>query len=338
VTPGYIRAATYPMSTDKSVISVKNLTKEYGAFRAISDLTFEVMKGEVLGFLGPNGAGKTTTMKILTCFIAPTSGTANILGHDVFDSPLEVRKHIGYLPESAPLYTDMAVLEYLEFIAEVRGVARDQLRPKIKRITDLCGLSDRLGSEIRTLSKGYRQRVGLAQAMVHEPPILILDEPTSGLDPNQIVEIRDLIRQIGRERTVILSTHNLPEVQASCDRVLIVNKGKIAATGTPEELQAGKGSHYFITLELADEAASTAARVALAALEGVTKTTETEREGKAVSFRVEAKGPDLRAQIFRLAVDRSWTLLELRAQAINLEDIFRQLTRDAAPAGTEKAA
>ena len=326
------------MSTDKAVITVRNLTKEYGAFRAISDLSFEVMKGEVLGFLGPNGAGKTTTMKILTCFIAPTSGTASVLGHDVFENALEVRKQIGYLPESAPLYTDMAVLEYLEFIAEVRGVGADVRRAKIKRITDLCGLSDRLGSEIRTLSKGYRQRVGLAQAMVHEPPILILDEPTSGLDPNQIVEIRELIRQIGKERTVILSTHNLPEVQASCDRVLIVNRGKIAATGTPEELQAGKGSHYFVTFELPDDAAAAAAKTALAALAGVTRTVETEREGKAASFRIEANGPDLRSQLFRLAVDKGWTLLELRAQAINLEDIFRQLTRDAEPATTPKAA
>jgi ABC-2 type transport system ATP-binding protein len=333
------------MSTDKAVITVKNLTKEYGALRAISDLSFEVMKGEVLGFLGPNGAGKTTTMKILTCFIAPTAGTASVMGHDVFESSLEVRRQIGYLPESAPLYTDMAVLEYLEFIAEIRGVRADVRRAKIKRITDLCGLSDRLGSEIRTLSKGYRQRVGLAQAMVHEPPILILDEPTSGLDPNQIVEIRELIKQIGKERTVILSTHNLPEVQASCDRVLIVNRGKIAATGTPEELQAGRGSRYFVTFDLPEatmrtsEGEATAAiHGALEALQGVTRVVETERDDKAVSFRIEANGPDLRSPLFRLAVEKSWTLLELRAQAINLEDIFRQLTRDAEPAGTEKAA
>jgi len=336
------------MSTDKAVITVKNLTKEYGAFRAISDLSFEVMKGEVLGFLGPNGAGKTTTMKILTCFIAPTSGTASILGNDVFESPLEVRKKIGYLPESAPLYTDMAVLEYLDFIAEVRGIAAGDRRAKIKRITDLCGLADRLGSEIRTLSKGYRQRVGLAQAMVHEPPILILDEPTSGLDPNQIVEIRELIKQIGKERTVILSTHNLPEVQASCDRVLIVNRGKIAATGTPEELQAGKGSHYNVTFDLPGgvatyrstegDGAATTIRGALSALGGVTRVAETERDEKTVSFRVEANGPDLRAQLFRLAVDKSWTLLELRAQAINLEDIFRQLTHGGEAGDTKKAA
>jgi ABC-2 type transport system ATP-binding protein len=261
------------------------------------------------------------------------------LGFDVFENPLEVRRNIGYLPENAPLYTDMAVLEYLEFIAEVRGVAAGERNAKIKRITDLCGLSDRLGSEIRTLSKGYRQRVGLAQAMVHEPPILILDEPTSGLDPNQIVEIRDLIRQIGKERTVILSTHNLPEVQASCNRVLIVNRGKIAATGTPEELQAGKGSHYFVTFEVGDDGAAGPMKEALAALEGVTRTTETEREGKAVAFRIEAKGPDLRGRIFQLAVERHWTMLELRTQAINLEDIFRQLTVDAGGASsTQKAA
>ena len=327
------------MSTDKAVITVKNLTKQYGDFRAISDLTFEVMKGEVLGFLGPNGAGKTTTMKILTCFIAPTEGTARVMGYDVFESPLDVRRNVGYLPESAPLYTDMAVLEYLEFIAEVRGVPADVRNAKLKRMTDLCGLSDRLGSEIRTLSKGYRQRVGLAQAMVHEPPILILDEPTSGLDPNQIVEIRQLIKEIGKERTVILSTHNLPEVQASCDRVLIVNRGKIAATGTPEELQAGKGSHYFVTYELpADEGAPAAAKEALGGLGGVDRVIETGREDRATSFRIEARGDDLRAALFRLAVDKSWTLLELRMQAINLEDVFRQLTLDEGGGPAKKAA
>ncbi|MBI2894652.1 MAG: ATP-binding cassette domain-containing protein [Deltaproteobacteria bacterium] len=326
------------MASEKAVITASGLTKTYGEINAIQNLAFEVRKGEVLGFLGPNGAGKTTTMKILTCFLAPTSGSATVAGHDVFESPLEVRKNVGYLPENAPLYTDMSVLEYLEFIAEVRGVGAAQRHAKIKRITDLCGLGDRLGSEIRTLSKGYRQRVGLAQAMVHEPPILILDEPTSGLDPNQIVEIRELIREIGRERTVILSTHNLPEVQASCNRVLIVNRGKIAATGTPEELQEGKGHNYFVTLDLGGaDGAAKGAEAALGALEGASRAVETEREGTHVSFRLEAKGPDLRGRIFKLAVEKGWTMLELRTQAINLEDIFRQLTVDA-DRSTKKAA
>ena len=224
------------------MIEARALTKHYGPIHALDDASFEVRRGEVLGFLGPNGAGKTTTMKILTCFIAPTSGTALIGGVDVFDDPLEVRRMVGYLPETTPLYTDMRVLEYLDFVAKMRGFNHADGRKRIQKVVEETSLSEVIGQEIRSLSKGFRQRVGLAQALVHEPPILILDEPLSGLDPNQAAEIRELVRQIGRERTIILSTHNLPEVQMTCGRVLIVSRGKIVANDTPDELKAAVAS------------------------------------------------------------------------------------------------
>ena len=327
---------------DTAIITVEGLRKNYGTRVAVDGITFQVNKGEVLGFLGPNGAGKTTTMKILTCFIAPTAGTARVSGFDVFESPLEVRRTLGYLPENAPIYGDMTVVEFLEFVSEVRDVPLDGRKKKIKRVTDICGLGDRLGQEVRTLSKGFRQRVGIAQAMVHEPPILILDEPTSGLDPNQIVEIREVIKEIGRERTVILSTHNLPEVQASCDRVLIVNKGKLVADGKPSELSvAQKGHRYTVAiLRPTDGMYADADRVrqTWGGVEGVKDARVTDGEPGTIAFMLTGGKEDLRPTLFQTAVDRGWTLVELRRETVALEDIFRGLTIEGDPAQKAEAA
>jgi ABC-2 type transport system ATP-binding protein len=321
------------------MIRVDDLSKDYGSVRAVDHITFEVRSGEVLGFLGPNGAGKTTTMKILTCFQAPTSGSVKVAGFDVTDQSLEVRRRIGYLPEDTPLYRDMLVYDYLEFIAEVRGVDREHRKDKIREITKLCGIAQHLGRPIGELSKGYRQRVGLAQAMVHDPEILILDEPTSGLDPNQIVEIRSLIKEIGKQKTVILSTHILPEVQATCSRVVIIAGGKLVADGTPEELSSReKGDRYFVTIEGAPS--PEVVRAKLMAIEGVTRC-EAGKHLRAVDekaapgthspsfdFTLDAgqTGTDLRREIFRAVVASNWTLLELTRKAASLEDIFRKLT------------
>src|SRR4051794_3154839 len=232
------------------MIQVENLTKDYGPTRAVDRVTFNVRKGEVLGFLGPNGAGKSTTMKMLTCFLAPTGGTAKVAGFDVFDNSLEVRQRIGYLPEDTPIYRDMTVLEYLRFAAEMRGMDQARADLRIREIGGRCGLTENAGKLVGELSKGFRQRLGLAQAMLHDPDILILDEPTSGLDPNQILEIRSPIKEIGREKTVILSTHILPEVQATCSRILIISGGKLVADGTPEALRAReKGGRYRVVVE-----------------------------------------------------------------------------------------
>ena len=223
------------------MIDARDLTKHYGAVTALKNATFQVHRGEVVGFLGPNGAGKTTTMKILTCFIAPSGGTAHVGGADIFEDPIAVREAIGYLPENTPLYREMLVLEYLEFVGKMRGLSGAGLQARLRRVAEETSLGEVIGKSIGELSKGFRQRVGLAQALIHEPPVLILDEPMSGLDPNQAAEIRELIREIGRERTVILSTHNLAEVQVTCGRVLIISEGEIVADDTPEELAARGG-------------------------------------------------------------------------------------------------
>ena len=328
--------------SDTAIITVEGLRKNYGARVAVDGISFHVNKGEVLGFLGPNGAGKTTTMKILTCFIAPSSGTARVSGFDVFESPLEVRKTLGYLPENAPIYGDMTVVEFLEFVSEVRDVPIGERKRKIKRVTEICGLGDRLGQEVRTLSKGYRQRVGIAQAMVHEPPILILDEPTSGLDPNQIVEIREVIKEIGRQRTVILSTHNLPEVQASCDRVLIVNKGKVVADGKPSELSvAQKGHRYTVAILRPKEgmyADTDRVRQTWGGVGGVTDARVTEGEAGTIAVMLTGGKEDLRPTLFQTGVDRGWPLVELRRETVALEDIFRGLTVDSDGAAKAEAA
>ena len=309
------------------MIRVENLTKDYGTFRAVDKVTFNVRKGEVLGFLGPNGAGKSTTMKMLTCFLAPSAGTAQVAGHDVFDQSLEVRKRLGYLPEDTPLYRDMTVREYLEFAAEMRGMDPSRRTARIKEVGGRCGLSDVAGKLVGELSKGFRQRVGLAQAILHDPDILVLDEPTSGLDPNQIVEIRRLIKELGEEKTVILSTHILPEVQATCSRILIISGGKLVADDTPEALRAReKGSRYRLLVE-SNGVSQDAIRDKLATIHGVARCERLATEAGAHAFALDAgTTDDLRRSIFRAAVDNHWPLLELVRESVSLEDVFRHLT------------
>ncbi len=310
------------------MIEAQGLTKHYGSVVAVEDATFEVKRGEVVGFLGPNGAGKTTTMKILTCFIAPSDGSARVSGADIFEDPIAVRQAIGYLPENTPLYTEMFVLEYLEYIARMRGLRGAQSDSRIRAVVEETALGDVIGKSIGELSKGFRQRVGLAQALVHEPPVLILDEPMSGLDPNQAVEIRELIREIGRERTVILSTHNLAEVQVTCGRVLIISQGRLVADDTPDELAARGGKPRFIaTVQKNDHSASQLTDV-FSSIESVQ--TVDGRPGAAADELVVEIVPkanqDLRADIFRAAVAANLVLLGLEQRGENLEDVFRQLT------------
>src|ERR1700682_6555676 len=233
------------MSTDV-MIYASDLSKSFGSFRAVDRINFEVRRGEVVGFLGPNGAGKSTTMRILTCFIAPTAGTAKIKGHDVFEEPLAVRQCLGYLPQRAPLYLEMSVYEYLRFAADLRNIDHSTFKKRARNVVEVCGLAQVLGKEIRHLSHGYRQRVGLAQALIHDPPILILDEPTSDLDPNEKAEFLDYLKQIGKERTVMLSTHNLAEVEASCARAIIVSRGRIVADGPLDEIRAKSGRMRYV--------------------------------------------------------------------------------------------
>ncbi|MEW6535934.1 MAG: ATP-binding cassette domain-containing protein [Candidatus Auribacterota bacterium] len=308
------------------MIEVKNLTRNYGTTIAVNDVSFSVKKGEVLGFLGPNGAGKTTTMKVLTCFMPPTSGTATVDGFDILEDPLAVRERIGYLPESTPLYTDMMVEDYLSYIAEMRRIPQAQRASRIKRMIDVCSLRGVLKKDIGALSKGYKQRVGLAQAMIHDPAILILDEPTSGLDPNQIIEIRQLIKELGKEKTIILSTHILPEVSATCDRVMIINEGKLVASGTPDELQneaAGDSVLYVAITAKQSDIESTFANI------NVIKASECiSHSGGRYSYRlvIDKSQKDCGASVFQLAVERGWVLSEIRSEQLSLEDVFLKLT------------
>ena len=314
-------AATNGTGTLEGTISVQGLTKTYGPERAVDAITFDVRPGEVVGFLGPNGAGKTTTLKVITGYLNPTEGTVLVDGLDVREDTLSIRRRIGYLPESTPLYREMVTYDYLEFVAAMRGIPKDRRGARIKEMTNACGLHEVLGKKIDALSKGYRQRVGLAQAMIHNPPILILDEPTSGLDPNQIVEIRELIRKIGREKTVVLSTHILPEVQASCDRVLIIHRGKIVADGTPQLLQesfvGGHRVHYGVR--------GSADAVGAVLAENDIKIVEQRSVDGEARFLLNAKR-DIRDDLFRLAVQQDWALTDLHREEGNLEDVFRQLT------------
>lgn len=309
------------------MIEVKNLTKFYNENKALSDISFSIQKGEIVGFLGPNGAGKTTTMKILTCFISASSGEAKIAGLDVFEKPDEVRRKIGYLPESNPLYTEMNVYEYLGFIADMHDIAKTKRDDKIKKTIEICGLAPKIRSEISELSKGYKQRVGLAQALIHDPDILILDEPTTGLDPNQIVEIRSLIKQIGKEKTILLSTHILPEVEATCDRVIIINKGEIVASGTPQELKGQGEGQPKIVLHI--EGSEDQSINVLKSISGVTLAKKLKNIGRNINeFEVETeKGLDLRKEINHTLIKNNLELLEMRRDAMSLENIFAKLTK-----------
>ncbi|MFH1810049.1 MAG: ATP-binding cassette domain-containing protein [Pseudomonadota bacterium] len=314
------------------MIEARALSKQYGATRALSELSFNISRGEVVGFLGPNGAGKTTTMRILTGFLRPTSGQALIGGVDVAADPIATRSRIGYLPESAPLYNEMMVADFLRFVANMRNIPLDIRARRLKDIAERCGLMNVLGKDIGQLSKGFRQRVGLAQAMVHDPDLVILDEPTSGLDPNQIVEIRELIKELGREKTVILSTHILPEVQATCDRVMIISDGKLVADDTPDGLAAREtGAVIRVVLKAKNDITIDAAKVesVLGKVAGVRTVTSHEGEGAGtLGYRVQTAGKDdPREGLFRAAVENDLVLLDLHREHISLEDTFRRLTR-----------
>ena len=311
------------MVESQVMVEARSLIKEYGSTRAVDDVSFQVSRGEIVGFLGPNGAGKSTTMKMLTGYLNPTSGQAFVGGIDVAEDPIAAKRMIGYLPESAPLYDEMMVVDFLNYVADIRAIDGAVRRQRLETICHRCGLDSVLGKNVGQLSKGFRQRVGLAQAMVHDPDLLILDEPTSGLDPNQIVEIRDLIRELGREKTVILSTHILPEVQASCDRIMIISGGRMVADDTPEMLSGG-GDGAVVRVVVKD---NPAAATILAAVSGVIAVTAAGEESGGSAFRLRcAPGADPREQIFNEAVRSGMTLIDLHRERASLEDTFRQLT------------
>ncbi|MEM6802585.1 MAG: ATP-binding cassette domain-containing protein [Bacteroidota bacterium] len=305
-------------------ISVKNLSKKYGSQKAVDNISFSVKTGEILGFLGPNGAGKTTTMKILTTYLSATEGEVTIGSYDVMQEADKIKHHIGYLPENNPLYLDMPVLEYLQFMAETQGVAKSDIPGRIATIVSQCGLNVEKHKKIGELSKGYKQRVGLAQALIHDPEILILDEPTTGLDPNQIVEIRNLIKEIGREKTVILSTHILPEVEATCDRILIIKEGNIVADGTPESLSKKAEENFVFRVQIkspkSDALADELRKMEEISLVEVLDSSE----GR---FEITAKmDMPFREKLFNTCVKEGWILTELQVIEASLEDIFRELT------------
>lgn len=308
------------------MIEVERLEKSYGFARALKGISFTVQKGEVIGFLGPNGAGKSTTMKILTGYLLPSGGRASVAGHDVVAASLAVRRCIGYLPESTPLYGEMRVDDYLQFCADIRGVARGKRAAAIARAVELCGLSRVTGKNIVELSKGYKQRVGLAQAIVHEPPVLILDEPTSGLDPNQIVEVRNLIERLGEEHTVVLSTHYLQEVEKSCSRVIVVNQGEIVADGTQEQLLATAPPGALLLRVRGPETAVLAQFREL--LPPHTPVAVTARQADSLDYRIDAPAgtAPIDEALARLVVKNGWDLLGLQRQRASLEDVFRRLT------------
>ena len=308
------------------MIDIKNLTKKFNNETVLDGIEFSVKKGEILGFLGPNGAGKTTTMKIITSFLAPTKGTVEVDGFDTQKDSLATRSKIGYLPEMVPLYEDMLVFEYLRFIAEIRGIEKDEIDEKIRESSKVCGLAKVLTRPIEELSKGYRQRVGLAQAIIHDPDILILDEPTTGLDPNQIVEIRDLIKKIGQEKTIIFSTHILSEASAICDRIIIINKGKIVAKGTPRELktQAESGLIYYIKIKGDKEKVLERLQVIKDVKKVKVKSKESENN---YLYIIEPDNNlDLRENISRTVMTSGWPILHFSKKSVSLEDIFRELT------------
>jgi ABC-2 type transport system ATP-binding protein len=310
------------------MIDVQHLTKRYGEIGAIEDVTFSVAKGEILAFLGPNGAGKTTTMRILTCFMPATSGTATVAGYDVFESPMEVKRRIGYLPETPPLYAEMTVKEYLRFVARLKGLRGKGVGQALDGALQKCALTHVADRLIGNLSRGYRQRVGLAQAIIHNPDVLILDEPTVGLDPKQIIEIRELIRSLGGEHTIILSTHILPEATAVCQKVVIINRGRIVAVDSQERLSAQIRRSEKISLKVArptGDSSEIAGR--LSKIEGVHQVVP--EDGVAGGFVVESDlGRDIREELSRAVVDGGWGLLEIRPITLSLEDVFLRLTTE----------
>jgi len=312
------------------MITVKDLTKRYARTTAVDHISFSVAKGQIVGFLGPNGAGKTTTMRMLTCFFPPTSGTATVAGFDVFEQSLEVRKRIGYLPEAPPLYLEMETIEYLRFVGRLKGLSGPDLEKRVTYVLDRCAIADVKNKLLGKLSKGYRQRVGLAQAIIHNPDVLILDEPTAGLDPKQINETRDLIKSLAGDHTIILSTHILPEVEQTCEQVLIINKGKLVATDSVHNLQARARGAESVLLEVAARTGTFATSPVQARLEkiaGVSRVALKEEFQDSAVFEIEAsKGQLVRGDLARAIVESGWDLNELRPSAMSLEEIFLQLT------------
>jgi ABC-2 type transport system ATP-binding protein len=308
------------------VIEVDHLTKRFGAVKAVDNITFQVEKGEILGFLGPNGAGKTTTMRVLTGFMPATEGTARVCGFDVFEKPLEVKRRIGYLPENPPLYTEMTVDSYLDFVARIKGVDAGERKKRIKEVKNRVSIGEYSKTLVKNLSKGYKQRLGLAQALIHDPEVLILDEPTLGLDPNQIIEVRQLIKNLSGSHTIILSTHILPEVSMTCQRVVIIAQGRIAAVDTPENLTRQLQGAEKFRLEV--KGPESVVKEKIKEIEGVLRIESKRLEGdEACSFIVETElKKDIRGKIARKIVENGYDLLELRTVGMSLEDVFLQLT------------
>ncbi len=301
-------------------VKVSNLIKTYGSQNAVNDISFTAEEGQIIGFLGPNGAGKSTTMKIATCYLPPTSGTIEVCGHDVVENPLEVRENVGYLPEHNPLYLDMYVHEYLRFIGSLHKLSGKFLKERVSEMVELCGLTLEQNKRIEALSKGYRQRVGLAQALIHDPKVLILDEPSTGLDPNQILEIRNLIKTISKNKTVIFSTHIMQEVQALCDRVIIINRGNIVADEEVEKLKDLQQGGVLLVVEFDQEIDTTI----IEALEMVSSV----QQRKGFTYEIKVNGEeDIRAEIFTIAKQQNWNLLQLTTEEISLEKVFQQLTK-----------
>ena len=312
------------------MITVKNLTKRYARTVAVDHISFEVQKGQIVGFLGPNGAGKTTTMRILTCFLPPTEGTANVAGFDVLEKPMEVKKRIGYLPETPPLYPEMEVSEYLTFVGRLKGLSGANLANRVDEVARRCAVADVKYKLISKLSKGYRQRVGLAQAIIHNPDVLILDEPTAGLDPKQIIETRDLIRSLAGDHTIILSTHILPEVEQTCEQVIIINKGKLVATDSVHNLQNRARGAESVVVEVEGRQGTldpAAIQQRLERVSGVSRVTMRDSRENRSTFEIESvRDHFVRGDVARAIVEEGWNLNELRSAAMSLEEIFLELT------------
>ena len=308
------------------MIQVENLTKYFHDFCAVDQISIDIQKGEILGLLGPNGAGKTTTLRMLTGFLQPTAGSIHVKDYSIDENPLEIKKILGYLPESAPLYHDMLVYDYLNYVADIRQIGKGQKPVRIRELGDLCGINNVMHQPIGELSKGYKQRVGLAHAMMNDPEILILDEPTSGLDPNQIVEIRQIIKQIGKEKTIILSTHILSEAEATCDRIVIINRGKIVADGSTASLKKSAGDKKFIQLSL-QGADFKSVDTALAPIGGITGVQRIEESDNELDVRIDClSSVDPRAEIYQVIKQTDWVVLEFHQESQTLETIFRELT------------
>ena len=309
------------------MIEVQHLTKRYGPFTAVDDVSFRVERGEILGFLGPNGAGKTTTMRVLTGYMPPTEGRAIVAGFDVFEQPIEAKRRIGYLPETPPLYPDMTVRDYLDFVAKIKGVPRTERRARLTEVMERTRVADMANRHCGKLSKGYRQRVGLAQALLHNPDVLILDEPTAGLDPKQIIETRQLIKELAGDHTIILSTHILPEVSQTCQRVVIINKGRVVAVDTPENLTARLRNSETMYVQV--DGAGADVKATLERVPGITRVVVADAKGMVNGFEVDSEpGRDVRRELASTVVSRGWGLLELRPMRMSLEEIFLSLTTE----------